>query len=421
MKVFLVLIAISCSLFASLLQDGFKFYKNDNYIRAYEKFYLLHVKNKSNIVISVYMAKTLFHLGEYKRVKEILLPIYKKAKNEEASLYLAKIYFYEKNYTKAKEILLGIKPKDHKADITKLLGKIKKATKLHTFSVYVSLGLTHDNNIHNNTFAPFSWYNGITQNNNTKRYKDVFIDKTIFISHDYKLPSIKNITWRDNLLLYDRSGIDYSSENFFFASIKSGPVIIKNGYVIKPQILLSDSYYESEQYRYSYGLGLIVGKNIKPSLRVSTKVSYSKAKYIQEIDKTQNAGIFKLSLYLRHNITATDTLNYRFIYENTDKDKNGRYDINKDVYSCNIRYFKRLPKNYGLELKAHYADYKYKDIDPGFGKREDIRTIYGIRLSKRLKYHYNLSIGYAHIYNNSNISVYSYKKDTFNIMLSKYF
>ena len=410
MKIFLLLFLVSCSLFSSLLQDGFQFYKKDNYVRAYEKFYLLHVKNTNNITISIYMAKTLFHLGEYKRVKKVLIPIYIKAKNEEASLYLAKIYFYEKNYTKAKEILLSIKPKDHEADITKLLEKIEKATRLHTFSTYISLGLTHDDNIHNDTSY-----------NNTKRYKDIFIDKTIFISHNYKLPSVKNITWHDDFLLFDRSGIDYSSENFFYASIKSGPVIIKNDYAIKPQILLSDSYYESEHYRYSYGLGLNIDKNIKPSLRIDTKISYSKAKYIQKIDKSQNADIFKFLLHIKHNITAMDTLHYRFIYEDTDKNKNGRYDISKNSYSYNIRYFKRLPKNYNLELGAHYVDYKYKDIDPGFGKREDIQTTYGIRLSKQLKDYFNLSIGYTHIYNNSNINLYSYKKNTFNIKLSKYF
>ena len=203
MKIFLLLFFISCSLFSSLLQDGFRFYKNENYIRAYEKFYLLHVKSINNTPISIYMAKTLYHLGEYKRVKKILLPIYKKAKNEEASLYLAKIYFYEKNYTKSKEILLSIKPKDHKTDITKLLEKIEKATKLHSFSIYLSLGLTHDDNIHNDTLHDNTSYN------NTKRDKDVFIDKTIFISHNYKLPSVKNMTWRDDFLLFDRSGIDY--------------------------------------------------------------------------------------------------------------------------------------------------------------------------------------------------------------------
>ena len=420
-KIFLALIFITCSVFSSVLQDGFNLYKNQNYIRAYEKFYTLHIKNTNNIAISIYMAKTLFHLGEYKRVKKILLPIYKKAKNEEASLYLAKIYFHEKNYTKSKDILLSIKPKDHQADITKLLEKIEKATKLHTFSFYLGLKLIHDNNIHNNTFAPSTWYNGIELNNDTKKVKDTFIDKILFVSHNYKFPSIKNTTWRDNFLLYDRSGIDYSSENFFFASLESGPVINKEGYIVKPQILLDDIFYESEHYRYSYGVGIAIDKDIKSSLKIGTKISYSKAKYIKDIDKTQNADTFKYLLYLKHNITETDTLNYRFIYEDTEKNKNGRYNISKNIYSYNIRYLKQLPKNYKLELKAQYDDYKYKDIDPDFGKRKDTRTTYRVKLSKKLKNSYNISLGYVHTYNNSNINLNSYKKETFNIMLSKYF
>ncbi len=421
MKIFLVLVIASCTLFASLLQDGFNFYKNDNYIRAYEKFYLLHVKNRGNMTISVYMAKTLFHLGEYQRVKEILLPIYKKVKNEEASLFLAKVYFYEKNYTKAKEILLGIKPKDHKADISKLLGKIEDATKLHTFSARLSLRVVHDDNIHNNTFAPFTQYNGTTRINNTNKTKDVFVDKILFLSHSYKLPSIENTTWHDNFLLFDRSGIDYSNENFSYGSIKSGPVIKNNGYTVSPQILLDDSYYESEHYRYSYGLGLIVEKNIKSSFRVRSKISYTKAKYIQNKDKTQNANIYKFLLHLKHNITTSDILNYQFSYEDTNKNETGRYDISKDVYYYSINYFKRLPKNYNLALGVQYIDYRYKDTYPSFGKREDVRTIYKVRLIKNLRHYYNLSANYTYTYNNSNISLYSYKKKTFSIMLSKYF
>ena len=422
--VFVVVFLIS-SLYSSvaqkMLDEGFFLYKNGNYIRAYEKFYNLHVKNKSNIQYSIFLAKTLYQLGEYRKAKDILLPIYIKNHNDSAALYLAKIYFYEKNYAKSKKIFSGIKDRRFKKEKTKFLNKIYKKTKKHTFSTYVGLGLTYDNNIKDITYAPITIYNNTTRYNDTKTKKDLFIDKMLYIQHKYKFSNIANTAWDDYLLLYDRSGLKYSSENIFYASLKSGPAFTYKGYLLKPQILLSDMYYESEHYKYSYGLGVSIFKNINTHLSINTKMSYEKNKYIQNNDKNLNSDNFLFLFNLNQKITTTDNLKYKFQYKNINSIGNGRYDVDRKTYLCGFRYFKRLTNNYRFGLAASYKRKNYKDTDPLFGNRNDSELIYEFRLSKRVKNSYNVSFTYRHIYNSSNINVYSYKKNTFNITLSRYF
>jgi len=223
MRVLILLLLMSIGLMASMFDKAVALYKNGRYIQAYEKFYILHNKDKSNKKVSLYLSKCLYNLGEFKDAKTILKSL-------------------EKN---------GYKDKD----VEKYLAKIEDLNKKHKFFFLASFGLTYDDNVKNNTYEMTPNYGSVTPNDTNKK-NDTFANEMFFVSHSYNLPSYETVTWKDIVVLYNRNGFKYSGQDLFFSSLSSGPSIDRGSYIIRPKILLSNLYYGRKHYMYSYGVGL---------------------------------------------------------------------------------------------------------------------------------------------------------------------
>ena len=412
MRYTIILLILCSSLFSSAYKDAIKLYNNSKYIQAYAKFYILHKKNERNNHVSIYLAKTMYDIGEFKKAKKILLPIYKRSHNCEAGLFLAKVYFYEKNYTKAKKILLKITEKQHRKEVKRYLKMINSRTNLHHFSLYASIGITNDDNIHDDTYISDS---------TIPTQKDDFIDKILYIVHQYKPQNSSLVTWSDKLFLFDKSGIRYDSENFSLISLSSGPHFSIKNFHIQPHIILKNSYYKSHHYMYDYGFGLDIYKNINNSFDSSVYLSYEKYKYIQSIDKTRDANNLSLSLVTNQYLNDTDWIKYLFAYSDISKEKPGRVDISRYQYSGSIGYSKKFLNGITLNLNLQYKEIAYKDADINLRLRNDRETTSSITVSKKIKSYFTVLLGYNHIENRSNIDWNDYKKNTINLTIYKIF
>jgi len=113
LKFLFTFILLPTILLSSSFDRALNSFENKNYTLAYEKFYLLHTKDKEDIDITIYLAKSLYYLGEYEDAIKKLYPIYinNLVHNDEVLLYLAKSYFNEKKYIESEKIFSKIKDK----------------------------------------------------------------------------------------------------------------------------------------------------------------------------------------------------------------------------------------------------------------------------------------------------------------------
>ncbi len=289
---------------------------------------------------------------------------------------------------------------------------IKSRTKLHNFTVYTSLGITNDNNTHNDTHK-------LDNKKNIK--EDNFIDTVLYIAHQYKIPNHPEVKWNDNLLIYNRSGLRYSDENFLLASLKSGPSFTGYGLYIKPLVILEDMHYKSHHYMYDYGLGLRIYKNLNNTFYADLQLSYETYRYIQSIDTARDSKNISISLKINHYISNRSLIKYQLSLSNVSKNKLGRIDISRKEYLFDFGYTKKFLNGLILDLNLQYKDIAYNDRDFNLRLRDDRKTTYFIGLSKKIKKYFTVSLNYNHIDNNSNVDWNSYKKDTLSLIISKIF
>lgn len=200
MRFIYILLFATVQLFASVFSDAVTLYKEENFVQAYEKFYILHVKKPEDEKVILYLAKSLYNLGEFQEAKKLFLTLKKAEFKKEAQYYL---------------------------------GQIDRTKRLHKYFVLLSAGTTYDSNIRNNTYEPVTSYNSIILSNDTNAVSDIFIDKLIYLSHTYTMPDYPSATWEDTVLLFHRNGLKYSDQNMLYTSLASGPAIHKNGYTFK--------------------------------------------------------------------------------------------------------------------------------------------------------------------------------------------
>lgn len=423
MKILYLLVFVTIELFASTMNEAISFYKNENYIQAYERFYLLHIENKQDKEATLYLAKSLYSLGEYKRAEFFLYSLYKSDKeNDEVRFYLAKVLYEERHYIKAKELFdesintqYGKKSKEY-------IVKIDEITALHKYFFLFSLGMQYDDNIRNNTFETETTHGSIVLSNDTDKVSDTFIEKMLYATHKYKLPKHGALRWEDTLLLYHRNGLKHADQNMLYSSLSSGLNIHKNGLVLKPKILLNDLFYASRHYMYSYGIGLKVIKNLlSNNLQLGINVAVRKEKFVHDEDKTKDDTNSLCEIKLLHKLTENDSFQYIATFQKFRKEFGNRVDISRDRQTYGLQYTRKLPLNSTVTLQTKYENSKFIEDDVSFGERKDTRQFYIGSFSKQFQKVYSISCKYNYTKNISTISAYSYKKSTVSLMLSRYF
>ncbi|WP_151901176.1 MULTISPECIES: tetratricopeptide repeat protein [Sulfurimonas] len=388
MRFIYILLFATVQLFASVFSDAVTLYKEENFVQAYEKFYILHVKEPENEKVILYLAKSLYNLGELQDAKKLFLILKKAEFKKEAQYYLKQI------------------------DRTK---------RLHKYFVLLSAGTTYDSNIRNNTYEPVTSYNSIILSNDTNAVSDIFIDKLVYFSHTYTMPDYPFTTWEDSVLLFHRNGLKYSDQNMLYTSLASGPAVHKNGYTLSPQILLNDLNYAARHYMYTYGLGVKLSKVFFQRLRTKMDIAFKKDKFVHDEDKTKNDNIALYKLFAMYNLTTQTAVKCTVAYQKIRKEFGNRTDISRDEYIFETGYSRTFIKKYAFAVDAKYEKRHFIDHDVSLGEREDRRKTYGTTVSRSFYKVYNLSLKYNYIKNESTISAFAYKKNTLSLMLSRYF
>ncbi|WP_457749055.1 tetratricopeptide repeat protein [Sulfurimonas sp.] len=423
MRFIYFLLLIGVGLFADSFENAVSLYNQEEYIQAYEKFYILYNKNEKNEKATLYLAKSLYNLGEYSEAGSLLASLYKKDRNnDEIVFFLAKSLYEQKEYKRAKELFLKIKQiTPYALQSKEYLQKIELVTTLHKYFFLLSVGLTYDNNIRNNTYEPTTNYEFITLNNDTNATSDTFIDKMFYMKHSYKMKNYTNMVWNDVFLVYHRNGLRYSDQNMLYISLLSGPSVHKKGFIFQPKILLNDLHYGQRHYMYAYGLDLMVSKDFVKQLKAKFKITLKKDKYIHDEDKTKDDSVQLYQVNLRYILNRDNIFHYALTYQKTRKAFGSRVDISRNEYLYEIGYERKLLHNYRCSVAVKYQKRHYLEQEISLGQRDDNKMYYTGSISKGFKTYYNLSLTYKHIKNHSTISAFSYKKSTVSVMLSRYF
>ncbi len=296
------------------------------------------------------------------------------------------------------------------------------ASNLHKVSLIASLGITHDDNIYNNTFEPETNYGSIVLHNDTNTVSDNYINKLLYANDYYKMPDYKDIKWDNTLVLFHRNGMKYSNQNILYGSFATGPVVTKHKYTIKSQIFLGNLNYAGEQYMYMYGIGIKISRKFfDKKLNTNSVFLVKKDRYFKDENKMQDDKVFLCAFNLSYKINKNNILNYTFSYSMARKEFGDSISVDKNNYSYGVKYNKKFYSNYKLTVGATIKKEHYIDADPILGTRNDTTTYCSGGISKKFKKLYSLSLKYGYTKNKSSINFYSYKKNTFTVTVSRLF
>ena len=438
-KIFLILVLLFEFLQGARLtyKSALNLYNKGEYQKSYQAFEKLFYKKLNSPKINYYLARSAYELklfdeaiAAYERV--LIL----KKNHHKARLELAKTYFVLKLYEQALnefEIVLHSKkvPNSVKKTLLLYITKIEELKQKHQFSGFFSLGFESDNNINNGnallaTVGP--------------NVKDISMVNHLHFNHIYNKRGAYKI---NNILgLYSKTYQQNSSNNFVYSYLSTAPKIERESFIFDMPITLASLNYGNTPAQSSYflnptlSLGTaslqsqkilnVVGiKAILSQKNIYTIFNKYKLKNISYyFDK--NSTIFNTQLgmgnrsFLSYTIGAkfsykVDSFNYKVenFYKIDRKVSIGRVDIDNNAMGLTLNIAHKLnTENILLNMGATLINKKYLDLQPTFIMRNDSYNKYYISPTYIIDKKSKISVNISYIVNRSNVSIYTYQKNS---------
>lgn len=366
------------------LNLGIAYYKTHKYEQALIVFDRLLINNPKNNRIRLEYARTLYALQMYDESKQEFL-----------------------------HVLNTNPPPIVQKNIKFFIKKIENSIKTNFFQALVSVGVSSDSNVGNNTFLETTQYGQFVLNNDIQERKDRFTTAELSLMHMKKLPIGR---WINSLYLYDEQSHDQSSDKITFLSLSSSYTIPLNGVRVSLPIGMDMTYVDSEKYAKSISFRPTVSKNITKTISASLSASYQKSKNVLNEEKDLIIqglnGKFYWMMKKFSNKLGLDFLEYRRIND-------GRSDISKDQYSFDISSSHPIFETNSINLFFRHQKEKYTEIYPVFDfYRVDKKDNINLSFNQEVTNSDSFKIGYTKSKNSSNINSYSYKKDIYSLKLS---
>jgi len=108
-------------------------------------------------------------------------------------------------------------------------------------------------------------------------------------------------------------------------------------------------------------------------------------------------------------------------YRHTEEDTRKPYLDNKSD-AVNIGFYAGLPKDFALYIQPSISWNKYEEKEAAYERaRDDIQYVVNVNLSKGIGKGFSAALGYTYTRNDSNLTIYDYKRNQVTFQVSKSF
>ena len=412
--------------FASTIKDAQKYYKENNYIKAYQILDKEYLNYLDKLDIQFLYAKSAYKTKHYKEAVAALqrILIYM-PQNIYARFELAKNYYALHNYIESKSLFENLLKENISEDmrkaITSYLANINHYLTPHKKRVHflasLSIGAGYNSNINlasskNDFYVPV--FNAYFKNILHEK-SDFYHTENAFLNFIYEL-NLENFYLQNRFSFYSKAYLnekDYNILTFSYAPVIS---YYHKNFIINNEIGIGDVFYSNRQYGcYYYYSPEIIYRPFK-YMQTNLKLKIQKNNY----KNNQNYYFIRLSGGIDYKLWIFSIFPKAFI--ETDRKTNKKaIDIDRKIYYLNSDFSLNFSKSrYVLSLSYKNTDFLEKD--PLFkDKRKD--KFYQIEIKKSSSLFWGISLmtllGFNK--NNSNFDPYSYKQFVAEISLKKDF
>jgi len=273
-------------------------------------------------------------------------------------------------------------------------------------------GIGYDDNIYNHTYNELTQYGNNNITNDTNKQDDYTHKELLSINHIYSLED-SSLLWDSTFNAYNQSYLNHHDSDINLLALKSGPSYRNKNYRLYFPLSIEKIWYGSESFLHIYGLAPKFKMLINQTLSFDLETKFYKKEYQQYVDKSKNSSIKEISASLNKLMFGTDLLSFQTKFSAERKNSLGRIDISRDLTSGRLTYFHKLNENINISSYVGYEHYDYKDKDTILKRRRDNLVRASVNLYKKLTPTISLEFNFTHLENDSNINLYSYKKNTF--------
>ncbi len=302
------------------------------------------------------------------------------------------------------------------SEVRGYLDEMERRRKKHFFNGSFSIGTAYDNNVNLNPDIQITQYGKYLLQNDTTKTKSNYMIASLFLSHLYKGKYFELYTTLNSYseLMHTAKNNDL---NFWDLSTELSKSFGKATFSLS--LGTNISYLDAKKVSTNIKLSPSFYYKILPNYTLLSDIKYqtNRSYFANDRDYTLIGG----GLGLRYagektNIfTKVNSCNFK-------KKRGERYDIDRNLlqYIVDVRY--KILKDLYLNGDIVYEHFLYKDLDDVLGyKREEIKLIYSILLTKYLSKDLLVSSKFEFIENSSNINTYEYQKSVISALLKYYF
>ena len=428
--------ALSVSVFAADVkqaQEAFDtaivVYKKGDFSAAYKMFNELYEQKSDDPAVNFYLGKCAAELGlndeallAYERVL-VVNPADVKTRVE-----IARVYLKEKSTESAelelqKALDYNVSEAD-RAGINKLLEVIKLSKQKHFISGAMIVGFNYDTNVKNSVTNVPAELSGTS----TELAKmDYSLNEVLAVTHKYRIDN-SDLTWVNNVLLYNANYRQAVDVNLFYAQISSG-IGYKHGSL---DLSLAPTL---EKLKYGFGL-----PDTMSAIGISQKASYA----LDATTSLEQSLSMKNQYFYHDSCDGMDStvLDFSFgakkaidnsgkvvgvtcvLTKNISKQKDIRTDIDQSSKALKFDYSMPVLGMFDLATNFTVKRTGYQEVSgsPTYDyRRSDLTRSLGVTLSKSLDKTTMVSCGATRLFNSSNYGAFVYPKTTLNASLIKTF
>ncbi len=434
-KILIGIFIVSSFLFASTIKEinaqAIEYLKNSKMSQA--KQLLEHAYENGT-----YDNETLFLLGkiatEENELDSAVVYFEKLLKRDQGAnrvrLELAAIYYKLGNLQRAKELFLLVKashpPKQVGDNINGFISLIDKGVLANNnrknWAVSLGIGYMYDSNANAgpDVESVLIYDLPFTLSADAKESTDHAMKYSFSFNHLKKFESNSRLFWQSAIVA---NIVDYNHLNTLdskIVNLSSGPTYKYNNYTFSlpanmSYVIIGHKY---SYYSLNYGLSPQLYYQYTPNLSFSTTLSLGEKKYYNNPNRKSKTGM--LSFSSRYFLNQSSFFNIGAY--------TGREVSKTDVFSNNSRginlgYYKAFSKNLTIYLSENYSRTGYDGVEAAYNKSRDDRTN---NISANVSYFIdilkiNCSLNLSYTKNNSNITMYEYKRKIAEFLVSKSF
>jgi len=434
-KILISIVVISSFLFASTIKEtnakAIEYLKSNRVSQAKQ---LLETEYKNE----TYNNETLFLLGkiatqenELNSAVKYFEKLLKRDKGaNRVRLELAVLYYKLGNLKRAKELFLLVKaahpPKQVGDNINGFISMIDKGVLANNnhknWAVSVNIGYMYDSNANAgpNVDSVLIYDLPFTLSSDAQESSDHAMKYSLSFNYLKKFESNSRLFWQSAMSanIVDYNNIDTLDSKVI--NLSTGPTYKYNKYTFSLPINISYVIigHKYSYYSLNYGLSPQVNYQYTPNLSFSGTLSLGEKKYYNNPNRKSKTGM--LSLSSRYFLNQSSFLNIGGY--------TGRETSKTDIFSNNSRgvnfgYYKAFSRNLNIYLSENYSRTGYDGVEAAYNKSRDDKTN---SVSANISYFIdilktNASFNLSRTSNNSNITMYTYKRNIGELSLSKSF